>query len=103
MAQILVLYPHPADPEAFDKHYFGPHADLTRKIPGLRSFVVNRGAVSTPQGEGPYHLVAQLNFDSIEALHQAMETPESQAAVADLANFAPEDTQVFIFDNHDVM
>ena len=103
MAQILVLYQHPADPEAFDKHYFGVHAELTRKIPELRAFVVNRGAVSTPQGEGPYHLVAQLNFDTIEALHRALESPESQAAVADLANFAPEDTRVYIFDSHDVM
>ncbi len=32
--KLVVLYTHPDDPDAFDRHYLGTHMPLTRKIPG---------------------------------------------------------------------
>ncbi len=33
MAKLLVMYKRPADPEGFDRYYFGTHAPLAKKIP----------------------------------------------------------------------
>ena len=60
MAVLMVLYNKPADPAAFDKHYFEKHIPLAKKIPGLRRYEVNQGPVATPEGPSPYHLVALL-------------------------------------------
>src|SRR5438270_13917710 len=98
MAQILILYPNPPDLKSFDQHYFGPHVALAKKIPGLRRLEASRGLISSPQGPSPYHLIVQLNFDSMEALHAALASEESRLASQDLVNFAPEGRRSFIFD-----
>ncbi len=38
MIQLTVLYGHPQDPTAFDRHYREAHASLAKKIPGLKGF-----------------------------------------------------------------
>jgi uncharacterized protein (TIGR02118 family) len=98
MAQILVLYPTPPDPRKFDDHYFGVHSGLACRLPGLRSLRVSRGPITSPQGSSPYHLIAQLQFDSRAALDAALQSDESRRATADLATFAPHDRRSFIFD-----
>ena len=54
----------------------------------MRRYEVSAGAVGTPQGDSPYHLAAILSFDSAEALQRGLGSPEGQATVGDLANFA---------------
>jgi uncharacterized protein (TIGR02118 family) len=88
MVRTLVLYGHPTDPAAFDRYYADVHAPLAAKIPGLRSFQVSRGPLTAPEGDAPYHLVAQLDFDDQDAAVAGMSSPEGAAAVADVANFA---------------
>ena len=99
MAQILVLYPRPSDPARFDRYYFDVHVPLARKVPGLRRYEVSRGAIAGPGGPSPFHLVAVLEFDSLAAIHQALETPECRAATDDLKNFAPEGVQIHLYDS----
>lgn len=62
-AQILALYQPPADVAAFDAYYYGTHVPLAKHIPGLRSYVTNRG----DRGGGRYVAVpsrrdAELRF-----------------------------------------
>lgn len=102
MATLMVLYNTPSDPAAFDAHYFARHVPLAKKIPGLRSYEVNKGPVSTPQGASPYHLVALLGFDSLEAIGAAMTSAEGQATAADLGNFAQAGVQLLMFDTRPV-
>ena len=87
MAQVLVLYNTPADPAAFDSYYHATHVPLANKIPGLRSYVINDGPVTAIAGAAPY-LVAQLTFDSKEAVQAALASPAGKIAAADLPNFA---------------
>lgn len=88
MFQLTVLYNHPADPAAFDKHYDEVHAPLASKCPGLRRYTISRPAPG-PDGSKPaYHLVAVLEFDDVAAMAAGMGGPEGQAAAADMANFA---------------
>lgn len=101
MATLLVLYRNPADTAAFDQHYFSTHVPLARKIPGLRRYEISAGAITTPQGEAPYHLAAMLSFDSMGAIQQALGTPEGQATAGDLANFAQAGVELLMFDTKD--
>jgi uncharacterized protein (TIGR02118 family) len=98
MAKLLVLYNKPEDPAAFDAYYHGTHVPHVRKVPGLRSLTVSKGAVNAPRGESPYHFVAELNFDSIEALQAGLASPESAATARDLRNFASAGVIMLIYD-----
>jgi uncharacterized protein (TIGR02118 family) len=86
--QVTVLYNHPEDPAAFDKHYDEVHAPLAATIPGLQRYTVTRPGPGLNGTLPPYYLVAVMEYES-EAAHRAdMSTPEGQATRADLANFA---------------
>jgi uncharacterized protein (TIGR02118 family) len=84
---LTVLYGQPDDPAAFDKYYENNHAPLVDKVPGLRSFTY-RHCASLDGSQPPYHLIAELSFDSLEALQAGMGGPEGQAAAGDVPNFA---------------
>lgn len=88
MATLLVLYHVPANRTAFDAYYAETHAPLAKQIPGLRSYSISAGPLGSPAGTPPYHLVAELTFDSMDAMQVGLASPQGQAAVADLGNFA---------------
>ena len=82
MPKLIVLYPPPADSATFDRRYSSEHAPMVvQKVPGLKKFVAAQ-VLGTPAGAAPYHRVAELYFDSIEALQAAMASPGGQATVA---------------------
>jgi uncharacterized protein (TIGR02118 family) len=102
MATLVVLYNKPADTAAFDAHYFGKHVPLAKTIPGLRGYEVSKGAVATPQGPSPYHLIALLTFDSMQAIGAAFASKEGQATAGDLKNFAQAGAQLLMLDTRSV-
>lgn len=87
MVKLIALYSRPANAESFEQHYRDVHMPLACKMPGLRKTVLGwvRGS---PMGEARYHLVAELYFDSHEALKAAMKSPEGAAAAKDVMGFA---------------
>src|SRR5689334_16269136 len=101
VAKLIALYNKPADAAVFDKYYFSTHVPLAKKISGLRRYEVSTSAVQTPQGDSPYHLVAVLSFDSVEAIQQAMSSAEGHATAGDLGNFAQAGVELLIFDSKD--
>lgn len=82
-ARFLAVYETPADPAAFDRHYHEVHIPLLRQLPGLRRFTLSRD-VTALHGE-PYYLIAELDWDTMDALRAAFATPEGQATAADAA------------------
>ena len=46
MGKMLVIYEKPADPTAFDKHYFNVHVPLAKRLPGLRRYAKSAKARS---------------------------------------------------------
>jgi uncharacterized protein (TIGR02118 family) len=99
LATLLVLYKTPADPAAFDKYYAETHIPLAKKVPGLRSYRVSKGAVAAPAGASGVHLVATLTFDSMAALQAGLGSPEGAATAGDLPNFASGGAELFMFDD----
>jgi uncharacterized protein (TIGR02118 family) len=96
MVKIVVLYGPPDDPHAFEDYYATSHAGLVAKIPDLLRFEAGR-AVGTPDGSEPaFYRIAELWFDSLEVLERSTSSPEGQATVADIPNFATGGARVTI-------
>jgi uncharacterized protein (TIGR02118 family) len=91
----MVCYGHPTDPAAFDAHYTNTHAPLAEKIPGLSSFTY-RHTASLDGTQPPYYLIAELSWPSQEAMGAALNSPEGQAAAADVPNFATGGVTMFV-------
>jgi len=99
-ARFLVLYETPADPSAFDRHYREVHVPLARKLPGLRRYAVG-GQATGVRGAEPCHLVAELEWDTMEELRASFASPEALVCAADAAGlqeFAPVRSMVFTVD-----
>ena len=88
MFQLTILYGRPDDTAAFDRYYREIHVPLARKMPGLRGYIANKPGSLDPQGQSPTYFIAELYFDDLAALQTALQSPEGQAAAADVANFA---------------
>jgi uncharacterized protein (TIGR02118 family) len=83
MHRLTIQYAEPADPGAFDRHYFDQHVALCKPLPGLRAASFSRPRAHGP-GVCPY-LVAELDFEDAEALKTALKSPEMAAVAADAA------------------
>jgi len=103
MARMVVIYKTPKDAAAFDRHYFGTHVPLAKKLSGLRKYEVSTGPIVSPTGPSGCHMVATLHFDDLAAIKRAFASPEGQACAADRRVFAPDDAEVLmlLFDNRD--
>jgi uncharacterized protein (TIGR02118 family) len=96
MIKLTVLYGHPTDPAAFESYYASTHMPLVGTIPGLAK---TETTIFLPEADGSnasYYRLAELYFESSAALQSAMSTPQGQAAVADLANFASGGVKVMV-------
>lgn len=102
MARLVVMYGTPKDAAAFDKHYFGTHVPLAKRIPGLRKCEVSQGPVATPAGPSGFHLIATLHFDDLAAIQKAFASAEGQKAAADLQSFATGGAEMLLFDSREV-
>jgi uncharacterized protein (TIGR02118 family) len=102
MAKVVVLYKTPKSADAFDQYYYATHVPLAKKIPGLRKYDVSKGGVTSPAGASGVHLVAELYFDSLDAIKAAFGSRDGQAAAGDLANFADGGADLYFFDTKEV-
>lgn len=75
----FALYQTPDDPADFEQKYFGTHVPLVEKTPGLVANRVHR-VLRQFVGKPSYHLVAELVFESPEAMKRALKSPEWAAS-----------------------
>lgn len=101
MIRFLVLYNTPQDPEAFDRHYRDVHIPLTKKLPGLRHYTLGSHATKI-RGDEPYYLIAELEWDDMDALEKAFRSPEGQAAAQDVPNFASSGVRSMVYEVEEV-
>ena len=87
MHRLLVLYPPPSDPDQFRSYYEDTHLPLVAKLPGLRAYR-HSVDVAAGRGESPYFCVFEADFDDAAAYRAALESPEGQAVLADVPNYA---------------
>jgi uncharacterized protein (TIGR02118 family) len=103
MAQMVVVYKTPSDVDAFDRHYFGVHVALAKKLPGLRKYEVSAGPITMLGSAADTHFVAVLHFDSLAAIRSAFASPEGQVCAADRRKLAADEGfRTFLFDSKEV-
>lgn len=74
--------------EEFRRYSLEVHAPLDLRLPGLRRYVQCHVRDSFyVVGEPMFDGVSLLWFDGVEAIRRALDSPENQAAAADLPNF----------------
>ncbi len=95
MPRLVALYSRPDDPEAFDAHYREVHAPIVARYPHLRDVRLTK-----PQGvggrEAPYHLMAEMAFDTGAHLEEALMSAAGAESAKDLRNFAAAGVTLFI-------
>jgi len=95
MVKLTALYRKPADVAHFDEYYASVHAPLALKMPGLRKFAMSK-VKSGIVGESPYHLLADMYFDDMQALQSALSSPEGRAAAKDVVNFGKDIIEMLV-------
>ncbi|MFL5628430.1 MAG: EthD family reductase [Ktedonobacteraceae bacterium] len=88
MVKLIAFYGQPQDPGAFDRYYQQVHAPLARKLPGLKGYTTDKPISLTSQEKSPYYMIADLYWDNMQALREALQSSEGQAVAADIQNFA---------------
>jgi uncharacterized protein (TIGR02118 family) len=95
MPRLIALYNVPDDPDAFDAHYRDVHTPIVSRYPNLRDL-----RLSKPAGVGgrpsPYHLMAEMVFDSAADLDSALMSEPGAQSAKDLRNFAGAGVTMFI-------
>ncbi|RZS32289.1 uncharacterized protein (TIGR02118 family) [Herbihabitans rhizosphaerae] len=87
MHKLVVLYPPPADPAHFRRYYETEHLPLVREMPNLLSYRYSFD-IGAAQGESPYFAIFEADFEDADAMDHALTSPQGQAALADVPNYA---------------
>ena len=73
----------------FERRWVGEHAPLALKFKNLKGYRINIAIEEYQEIEGelPYDGTAELWWDSLEDMHEDLESPEGQASGADADSF----------------
>jgi uncharacterized protein (TIGR02118 family) len=100
-AHLLVMYPHPRDPQAFDRAYREQH--LSYAAPRL---VGATGVVSkrlVPVGErAAYYAISDIAFPSLEALQKCAASQGGKEALAHAASISSGGPPVIVIATDDL-
>lgn len=88
MYRATVLYGHPDDPEAFDRHYRDVHIPLARRMPGLAGWTITWLRPDFDGNPPEHYLIAELWADTREQLQAAFDSEAGRAAADDVEKFA---------------
>ena len=95
MPRLIALYDLPDDPEAFDAHYRDVHSGIVARYPNLRDVRLTKPAGVGGRG-APFHLMAEMAFDTAADLQAALMSEPGAESAKDLRNFAGAGVTLFI-------
>ncbi|WP_339730463.1 EthD family reductase [uncultured Gimesia sp.] len=88
MYRLTVLYGHPEDPAAFDRYYHEVHIPLAKKMQGLTGWTIGKCISADADTAPSYYLIVSLYAESATTMQFVLDSPEGQATIADVPNFA---------------
>ena len=89
---VFVLHKRPGmGRDEFRRYWRDVHGPIAAKLPGLRKYSQNHSLPDPSQANLPCDGIAELWFDSAEALQAALDSPEVAATMADIPNFLDPD------------
>jgi len=83
-----VHYGAPTDPAHFESYFVSTHAPLAQKMPGLRTFEYGKAIGNMDGTPSDTFWIATLTFDSMEDMQKSLESPEEEATIGDIGNYA---------------
>jgi len=87
-AHLLIMYPAPKDPKAFDRAYRDEHLPYAGpRLKGATSVVTKR-VLTPPSSTSPYHTISDVTFPSIEALQATASSLGGKEALAHAASIS---------------
>ena len=95
MPRLIALYNVPGDADAFDTHYRDVHAGIIARYPNIRGVRLTKPA-GVAGREAPFHLMAEMMFDSAADLDAALMSEAGAESARDLRNFAGAGVTLFI-------
>lgn len=99
MAKMTVIYKTPKDKVFFERHYFEVHVPLAKQLPGLIKYEINDGPVISLTGHSEVYRVANLYFNSLEAMMESFKSEIGQKCAVDRRIFASDDeVQIYLYD-----
>ena len=87
MHKVIAIYGIPKDIAAFEQHNREVHTPLTKKMPGIEKFVVNR-VLGSPQGKPSQYVIAEMIFKDKETMEKSMASPEGRQSGKDAFQMA---------------
>lgn len=102
MYRLTVLYGHPKDPATFDRYYHEVHIPLAKTMKGLTGWTIGKCISAEADTPPPYYLIVSLYAESAAAMQAILDSPEGQATVADVPNFATGGV-TFLYDEEQVL
>ena len=102
MCRLTVLYGHPTDPVEFDRYYHQVHIPIARKMKGLKGWTIGKCQSATADQTPPYYMIVGLYAETRADLETIIASPEGQATIADVPQFATGGCS-FIFDDETVL
>ena len=88
MIKLTLLYGHPEDPGEFESYYADTHLPLAARMPGVSRLELTRFGPGMDGSAPEYYRMAELYFADEAQVEATLDSPEGQAALADLKNFA---------------
>jgi uncharacterized protein (TIGR02118 family) len=88
MLKVTVLYGHPTSSADFEKYYAEIHLPLAAKMQGVARLELTKFVAGPDGGRPAFYRMAELYFPSQAQMQETLGSPEGQATVADLPNFA---------------
>ncbi|RFU61091.1 EthD family reductase [Peribacillus glennii] len=85
MVKMTVIYEQPKDKEGFENHYYDVHIPLVQKLPNLKNLSY-QNVLQTQNTEADLYLMAQLEFENMEAFQESMASEIGQEAQNDVGN-----------------
>jgi uncharacterized protein (TIGR02118 family) len=97
-AKLLVLYPAPRDPAAFERVYREEHSPMVTPatFKGITKFVASRITGAADGGPAPFARIAELHFPSLQALQAAAASEPAKRAVAHALSISTGGPPVFL-------
>lgn len=97
-AKLVVLYPTPRDPAAFERAYREEHAPMVtpKTFKGITKFVASKITGTADGGAAPFARVAELHFPSLQALQAAAGSESAKQAVAHAISISSGGTPIFL-------
>jgi len=102
MCRLTVLYGHPEDPAAFDRYYREAHIPIARRMRGLKGWTIGKCQAAVPGERPPYYMIVGLYTNTRAEMEAILNSPEGQATIADVPNFATGGYQ-FMFEDEEVL